>query len=95
MNDSVIGIAVEIYKNPDLQEVMECAQGLNHQDIQNVITCLENIKKSRAMNQTAKQLIEESTDPEYIEKLTEVLQTFNQSTQILREQLDYLIEILE
>ncbi len=95
MNDSVMGIAVDIYKNPDLQEVMECVGGLNHQDIQNVITCLENISKSRAMNQTAKQLIEESTDPEYIEKLTEVFKTFNKSTQILIEQLDYLIEILE
>ena len=95
MNDSVMGIAVDIYKNPDLQEVMECVRGLNHQDIRNVITCLENIKKSRAMNQTAKQLIEEATDQEYIEKLTEVLRTFDGSIHILREQLDYIIEILE
>lgn len=48
-----------------------------------------------AMNQTAKQLIEQSAEQEYIEKLTEVLQTFNQSIQILSEQMEYLIEILE
>lgn len=47
------------------------------------------------MNQTAKQLIELSADQEYIEELTEVLQTFNQSIQAVREQLEYLIEILE
>lgn len=47
------------------------------------------------MNQTAKQLIEQSAEQEYIEKLTEVLQTFNQSIQILSEQMEYLIEILE
>lgn len=47
------------------------------------------------MNQTAKQLIEQLADREYIEKVTEVLQTFNQSVQALSEQLEYLIEILE
>ena len=47
------------------------------------------------MNEAAKQLIEESADPEYIEKFTDVLKAFNQSIQRISEQLDYLIEILE
>lgn len=47
------------------------------------------------MNQAAKQLIEQSADQEYIEKLTDTLKVFNQTLQTVSEQLDYLIEILE
>ena len=47
------------------------------------------------MNQAAKQLIEQSADQEYIEKLTNTLKTFNESIQRISEQLEYLIEILE
>lgn len=47
------------------------------------------------MNQTAKQLIEQSTDQKYIEELTKSLKTLDQSIQKISEQLAYLIEILE
>lgn len=47
------------------------------------------------MNEAAKQLIEQSADQEYIEKLTDILKVFNQTLQTVSEQLEYLIEILE
>lgn len=47
MNDSVMGIAIELYNNPQLLEVMKLAMELNKQDIENIITYLENAKKVR------------------------------------------------
>lgn len=45
--DSVMGIATELYKDPQLLGFMKLCVELNEQDRQNILTYLENTKKVR------------------------------------------------
>lgn len=47
MSDSVIGIAIELYQNPKLMEIMELARGLSKQDLNNVTEYLNKTKETR------------------------------------------------
>lgn len=49
MNNSVMAIAAEVYKNPELLEVMKlCIEiELSEQDRQNILAYLKNTKKVR------------------------------------------------
>lgn len=47
MNDSVMAIATELYKNPELLQVMKLCIELSEQDRQNILTYIKNTKKVR------------------------------------------------
>lgn len=51
---SVMGIAVELYKNPKLMEIMELAVGLNKQDLYNVREYLIKTKEIREHESSSK-----------------------------------------
>ncbi len=48
MNDSVMGIAIKLYRNQELLELIKLFEKLNGQDRQNILTYLRNAKKVRA-----------------------------------------------
>ena len=54
MSDSVIGIAIELYQNPKLMEIMELARGLNKQDLNNVTEYLNKTKETREHESSSK-----------------------------------------
>lgn len=54
MSDSVIGIAIELYQNPKLMEIMELARGLNKQDLNNVTEYLNKTKETREHEPSSK-----------------------------------------
>ena len=54
MSDSVIGIAIELYQNPKLMEIMELAVGLNKQDLYNVREYLIKTKEIREHESSSK-----------------------------------------